>query len=305
MTSLLRNRREILLTTIVFVIIASLVSLIFGDSHTDVALIAADVGVVLVAVLWLRPGDTSARSAPGTTVPTSAVSDYVAVLAHELTSPIVSIGASAQVLAKELHGRTAETRALAIAEEARQMYALLESLLDLSTLESGRLRLSLRSVDIGALIRESSDTIDKPEHRLVTDVPAEPVVVTADDRRLRQVVRNLIDNAAKYSAAGTQIEMRVGVTQDHRSAIVQVRDHGPGIPPSERPRLFDKFVRLSTAGATRGSGLGLHLCKAIVTDHGGEIWAEFPAGGGMIISFTIPLAAVRTRQRVRQEADVT
>ena len=303
MTPTVVNRRALLLATMTFVILASLVSLVFGDRRTDVALVAADIAVVLIALVTLRTTDARA-GATASILPSSVLSDYVAVLAHELTSPIVSIGASAQVLAKELQGRTAEARALAIAEEARQMYALLESLLDLSTLESGRMRLSLRSVDIGALVRESADTIDKPDHRLVIDVPGEPVVVTADDRRLRQVLRNLIDNAAKYSVAGTQIELRVGITQDHRSAIVQVRDHGPGIPPAERSRLFDKFVRLSTAGATRGSGLGLHLCRAIVKDHGGEIWAEFPAGGGMIISFTVPLAAVRARDRVRREADV-
>ena len=303
MTPTVVNRRALLLATMTFVILASLVSLVFGDRRTDVALVAADIAVVLIALVTLRT--TGARAgATASILPSSVLSDYVAVLAHELTSPIVSIGASAQVLAKELQGRTAEARALAIAEEARQMYALLESLLDLSTLESGRMRLSLRSVDIGALVRESADTIDKPDHRLVIDVPGEPVVVTADDRRLRQVLRNLIDNAAKYSVAGTQIELRVGITQDHRSAIVQVRDHGPGIPPAERSRLFDKFVRLSTAGATRGSGLGLHLCRAIIKDHGGEIWAEFPAGGGMIISFTVPLAAVRARDRIRREADV-
>jgi len=303
MTPTVVNRRALLLATMTFVILASLVSLVFGDRRTDVALVAADIAVVLIALVTLRTTDARA-GATASILPSSVLSDYVAVLAHELTSPIVSIGASAQVLAKELQGRTAEARALAIAEEARQMYALLESLLDLSTLESGRMRLSLRSVDIGALVRESADTIDKPDHRLVIDVPGEPVVVTADDRRLRQVLRNLIDNAAKYSVAGTQIELRVGITQDHRSAIVQVRDHGPGIPPAERSRLFDKFVRLSTAGATRGSGLGLHLCRAIVKDHGGEIWAEFPAGGGMIISFTVPLAAVRARDRIRREADV-
>src|SRR5205823_6550032 len=108
-------------------------------------LVSADMVVALLAVMWLR-----VPTAPATATPPSptVISDYVAVLAHELTSPIVSIGAAAQVLAKELEGRTAEGKALAIAEEARQMYALLESLLDLSSLESGRMRLSLRSVDI-------------------------------------------------------------------------------------------------------------------------------------------------------------
>ena len=305
MTLTVPNRRTILLATMILVIIASLASFAFGDQRTDVALIAADLSVVLVALFIVRPDGGSRPAPPVQTMPTSALSDYVAVLAHELTSPIVSIGASAQVLAKELQGRTAEARAAAIAEEARQMYALLESLLDLSTLESGRLRLSLRSVDLSALIRGGAALVDPPNHRLVTDIPDEPVIVAGDDRRIRQVLRNLVDNAAKYSAAGTQIEVRLGITSDRGSAIVQVRDHGPGIPPAERSRLFEKFVRLSTAGATRGSGLGLHLCKAIVGDHGGEIWAEFPAGGGTIVSFTIPLAGVRARTQARRGADVS
>src|SRR5438477_4721715 len=149
------NRRALLLATMVLVIVASTALLILGDSRVDIPLAVADLAVVLMAVLLVSR--TPVARIGASIVPKSALSDYVAVLAHELTSPIVSIGASAQVLAKQLSGRTSEARALAIAEEARQMYALLESLLDLTTLESGRLRLSLRSVDVGALVREAAD----------------------------------------------------------------------------------------------------------------------------------------------------
>jgi signal transduction histidine kinase len=299
----LRTRRLLLLATVVVVLVGSALSLIVGDGRSDIALLAADLAVVLVGGLWLRqPGATGAARSASVGVTPSQLSDYVAVLAHELKSPIVSIGASAQLLAKELEGRDAGAKARGIADEARQMFALLESLLDLSALESGRLRLSLRSVDIGALVAGCAALIEPSGPRLVIDVPAEPVVVTGDDRRLRQVLGNLVDNAAKYSAPGTQIEIRVGVTSDHRSAIVQVRDHGAGIPPPERGRLFDKFVRLSTAGSTRGSGLGLYLCKAIIEDHGGEIWAEFPAAGGTVIDFTVPRTI--TRRPVPGEANV-
>lgn len=229
------------------------------------------------------------RSAPRAIAP-SALSDYIAVLAHEVSTPIVSVGAAAQVLATELKGRAAERTALAIAEEARQVYSLLESLSDLSALETGRLRMSLRSVDLADLVRGGFALSTPDSHRLVIDVPDEHVVVLADDRRIRQVLVNLVANATKYSAPGTAIEVRVGRTQDGGSAIVQVRDHGPGIPPAERPRLFDKFVRLSTAAGTRGSGLGLYVCRAIVQQHGGELWGEWPAGGGSVFSFTLPLA---------------
>src|SRR5438552_3580725 len=105
------NRRALLLATMVLVIVASTALLILGDSRVDIPLAVADLAVVLMAVLLVSR--TPARIG-ASIVPKSALSDYVAVLAHELTSPIVSIGASAQVLAKELSGRTAEARALAI-----------------------------------------------------------------------------------------------------------------------------------------------------------------------------------------------
>jgi two-component system sensor histidine kinase KdpD len=256
--------------------------------------------VAAVGLLWLIARDRgSARAAKAVTP--SDVSDYIAVLAHELSGPIVSVGAAAQVLAKELHGRAAERTALGIAEESRQIYSLLEALSDLSALESGRLSLSLRARDLGELLRGGIALVPAPDHPLVVDVPAERIPVSADDRRIRQVVRNLLENAAKYSAVGTQIELRAGTTADHRSAIVQVRDHGPGVPPTERGRLFEKFVRLSTAGGTRGSGLGLFICRAIVREHGGDIWGEWPASGGSIFSFTIPLARSRAPAEARAE----
>lgn len=250
----------------------------------------------LIAALSGTDVPRSAR----TTTQRSEIGDYIAVLAHELSGPIVNVGVAAQMLAKELEGRSAERSALAIAEEARHAYALLEALTDLSAFESGRLSLSLRALDLGELVRGGVALIPAADHQMVIDVPDESIVVTGDDRRIRQVLRNLVDNAAKYSAPGTRIEVRVGTTSDRRSAIVQVRDHGPGVPPAERARLFDKFARLTTASGTRGSGLGLYICRAIVSEHGGELWGEWPAGGGSIFSFTLPLARAGVRAEPRE-----
>jgi signal transduction histidine kinase len=96
-------------------------------------------------------------------------------------------------------------------------------------------------------------------------------------------------HAAKYSPADSEVQVILGVSADRRSAIVQVRDTGPGIPPAERGRLFQKFARLSTAGGTRGSGLGLFISREIVRDHGGELWVDWPPGGGSVFSFSVPL----------------
>ncbi len=89
------------------------------------------------------------------------------------------------------------------------------------------------------------------------------------------------------SLAGTPIEVHLEVGADGREAVVSVRDRGPGIPPAERARLFTKFARLSTAAGTRGTGLGLYICREIVRDHGGELRAEFPPEGGSVFSFAL------------------
>lgn len=278
-------RRTLLIGIASVLLVETALVFSIGDLRADVLIVLTDVALLLAAAVFISAPDESTAG-----VPASVASDYVAVIAHEMGSPIVAIGAAAQVLARELHGRESERKALAIAEEARQAYRLLESLSDLSSLETGRMRLSLRTLDLADLARGGFALVEGADRRVVVDAPEGPVLVIGDDRRIRQVVQNLVSNAVKYSAPGTAVEVRVGCTADRRSAIVQVRDHGPGIPPPERPRLFGKFARLSTAGAQRGSGLGLYISRAIVLDHHGEMWGEWPASGGSIFSFTLPLA---------------
>ena len=136
-------------------------------------------------------------------------------------------------------------------------------------------------------------------HRVVVRGAEQPMAVLGDERRLGQVTRNLMSNAAKFSPADSEIQVSLGVSADRRSAIVQVHDAGPGIPPSERGRLFQKFARLSTAGGTRGSGLGLFISRGIVHDHGGELWADWPPGGGSVFSFRVPLMGDERRTSPR------
>lgn len=217
-------------------------------------------------------------------------SEYLSVLAHELRNPLNGINAAARVLAKEVQGEKAEGTARAIANEARHAMELLDGLTDVASLESGRMRLALRPIDLAAVVQEIANTTVE-EHRVVLRGGTEPLIVLGDDRRLAQVIRNLVSNAAKYSPPGSEIHVSLGMSADRRNAIVQVRDEGPGIPPSERGRLFERFQRLSTAGGTRGSGLGLYISRGIVNDHGGEMWADWPAGGGSVFSFSMPLSS--------------
>ena len=220
--------------------------------------------------------------------------EYLSVLAHELRNPLTAINAAARVLAKDITGTVGETAARGIASEAHHAMELLDGLTDVASLESGRMRMALRPIDLSAVLVETANSM-VDGHPVVLRGADHAISVLGDDRRLSQVVRNLVSNAAKYSPSEAEIQVSLGVSADRKNAIVQVRDRGPGIPPAERPRLFEKFARLSTAGATRGSGLGLYISRGIVKDHGGEMWADWPAGGGSVFSFSVPLTGESAR----------
>ncbi len=213
------------------------------------------------------------------------------MLSHELRNPLVGIAAAAQVLARELPADgDPSMRAASIAAEASYLMSLLDEVMDLSRIDAGTLRSVLVSCDLARVVRGALATLHTGDHPLAVHADASGPTVMADDRRLRQVVANLVANAVAYSPAGTGIEVTVGLATDGRSAVVRVRDHGPGIPPAEQDRLFQRFSRLSTAEGTRGTGLGLYICRAIVADHGGEIWVDQPSDGGTAVSFSLPLA---------------
>lgn len=223
--------------------------------------------------------------------------DHLSIVIHELRNPLVGIDAAARVLAKELGSHPTSRRASAIASEARHLLELLESVADAEAVAAGRLRSVPRPVDLASLVRETLAAAHLDAHPLTVRGDEVAVMVQADDRRIRQVLRNLVANAAQYSPRGSAIEVSVGVDPRRRMAGVEVRDHGPGISPRERPRLFRKFARLSTADGTRGSGLGLYICRAIVEDHGGQLRFRRPPGGGSAFGFRLPLATGGKRPR--------
>lgn len=120
-------------------------------------------------------------------------------------------------------------------------------------------------------------------------MPSELTLVPLDDVLIEQTLINLLENAAKYSPPGTPID--VHARQEEGKIIVEVHDRGPGLPPGEEDRVFEKFFRGAAAATDgrAGAGLGLAICKAIVAAHGGRIWAENRSGGGARFSFSLPL----------------
>lgn len=215
-------------------------------------------------------------------------SEYYAVVAHELRNPLIGIRAMAKILVRQLPESRRVEYIAALEAESSAALALLDGLTDIASIESGRLRLALRPVELTGVVREVTNALRSGGHAISVTGDEQPLIVAGDERRIGQVLRNLVSNAVKYSPDGAPIEL--SVTTDRHAAIVRVHDAGPGVPVSERDQLFQKFTRLSTAGATRGSGLGLYISSMIVRDHHGELWAEWPADGGSVFGFSVPLA---------------
>ncbi|HEX4745022.1 MAG TPA: HAMP domain-containing sensor histidine kinase [Candidatus Limnocylindria bacterium] len=216
--------------------------------------------------------------------------EYTSLVAHELRNPLVSINAAARTIAKQ---RDPAAVADGIAAESTAALELLDSLSDVASIEAGRLRSALQRMDLAELVRKVVSSTDAGEHEFRLHGAQQDLVVLGDPHRLAQVLKNLLSNAVKYSPGRTPIDITLGLSGDRARAVVAVRDLGPGVPPAERPRLFEKFARLSTAGGTRGSGLGLYICRQILRDHDGDLFADWPPGGGSLFSFELPAVGSR------------
>jgi two-component system OmpR family sensor kinase len=186
-----------------------------------------------------------------------------------------------------------------IESEAKRMGSMVEDLLLLARLDEQR-PLQQKPVDLQLLAHDSVvDTQASDQKRVITLTGldggrAEPAPVLGDEAKLRQVVGNLVGNALRYTPEHTPIELAVGVrTGDDGSqrAVLEVRDHGPGIPDSEAPKVFERFYRADTSRTrdTGGSGLGLAIVAAIVGSHGGSVRVDTTEGGGATLTVSLPV----------------
>jgi signal transduction histidine kinase len=184
-----------------------------------------------------------------------------------------------------------------IVEEVERLTRLIDQVLDLSKIESGRAEWRLTEVDLGELIEESATAtaqlMAEREIDLELRLPEASPRVTADPDRVKQVVINLLSNAAKYcDASAGRVIVELGV--DDGAARVDVRDNGPGVRPEERHLIFERFRQGSApTGRRAGTGLGLAISRDIIRHLGGDVWVEGAAGEGATFSFTLPLAPTR------------
>ncbi|MFL6011890.1 MAG: sensor histidine kinase, partial [Gaiellaceae bacterium] len=221
--------------------------------------------------------------------------EFIAIVSHELRTPLTSVYGAAMTL--ERHSLDEERRQALleiISTEAARLSRLLDDILWVSRLDSGRARPYITRVQPLPL---AEDVVDATRTHLppslslqLLHADAMPPDVAADPDKLRQVLVNLVENAVKYSPAGT-IEVRVDRHYGH--VRFSVRDEGPGIPPSQHERVFEKFYRLdpNMTQGVGGTGLGLYICRELVESMNGEIWVDSTVGQGSTFSFELPIAA--------------
>ena len=220
----------------------------------------------------------------------------LASISHDLRTPLAVMAGAGSTLAErgaQLDEATRVSLARAIETKAREMSELVSNVLDLMRFESGQvvLRRDWQTVDdlVGTALRtlDAKLTAHGVDLRIPPDLP--PVYV--DATLITQVFTNLFDNVAKYTPAGTRVS--VSAVADGSFVRVTVEDDGPGLPPGEPARLFDKFQRGNSEGTVVGVGLGLAICQAIVRAHGGQIEAYRRTQGGARFEFTLPVSEPR------------
>ncbi|HXJ23349.1 MAG TPA: HAMP domain-containing sensor histidine kinase [Polyangia bacterium] len=206
----------------------------------------------------------------------------LAVVAHEMKNALAPLGMTLQLVERQLlSGQAIAATDLAFSRaQVRVLSGLVNDLLDQAQIDLAALPFRPQSTDVCALVQDAVQAFRRAHDTPVAvDVPAAPLTATLDPVRVRQVLANLLENAARYAPAGSEIAVRARPL-DGQLVRIEVADRGPGLRDEERTRIFDRFVRGAAGRGTSGLGLGLYLCRAIVEQHGGTIGVDSQPGAG-------------------------
>ncbi len=226
-------------------------------------------------------------------------SEFLSTAAHELRTPLTSILGFSEILLKRKLDEERRNKFLKIInEESMSLSALINDLLDLSRIESGRgFKITKVPIQIKEVILENVDIFQAQgdKHTFKVNLPDDLVKIEADKDKINQVIENLISNAVKFSPEGGEITVSIKEAKDELK--INISDSGIGIPEKDLPHIFEKFYRADNASseAIGGTGLGLSIVKYIVESHGGRISAESKLGKGSTFSFTLPLESIQAR----------
>ncbi len=219
-------------------------------------------------------------------------SAVLATVAHEIKNALAPLGMTLQLVERQLlSGQPIAPGDLAFSRaQVRFLSGLVNDLLDQARVDLAALPFRPEPTDVGALIHDAVGAFRRAHDTpVVMDLPGTPLRASLDPARMRQVLTNLLENAARYSPAGSEVVVRVRAENGGQRARIEVADRGPGLGDAEKTRIFDRFVRGAAGQGTSGLGLGLYLCRAIVQQHGGAIGVESQPGAGCTFWIDIPI----------------
>ena len=222
---------------------------------------------------------------------------FLAMVSHELKAPVTTLKAYGQYL-QRVFQRKGDQQAVELLDKidahVNRLNKLITDLIDATTIQVGRLRLTPEDVDVNELVNEIVEDVQRTwhHHRIITDLAASATIY-ADKLRLGQVLTNLLSNAMKYSPHADRIVVKTAVT--NQTVTLCVQDFGMGIPKDKQYRLFERFYRVeeSTQQAVPGLGLGLYISAEIVKRHWGTMWVESEPGKGSTFCFKVPCKGSR------------
>jgi len=225
-------------------------------------------------------------------------SEFLANMSHELRTPLNAIIGFSEVLAERMFGEINAKQAEYLAdilESGRHLLALINDILDLSKIEAGRMELEPNDFDLRAVIENTLILVRERAHRhgitLGCTVDERLGVIHADERKVKQVLLNLLSNALKFTPEGGQVEVRASVRDGE--AEIAVSDTGVGIAPADQAMVFEEFRQVGAAAKkVEGTGLGLAISRKFIQLHGGRIWVASQLGTGSTFTFTLPLREV-------------
>lgn len=222
-------------------------------------------------------------------------------LVHDLRSPLAAVLGSLDVIDENIQLQKDSdpivSQALALARRgSRRVLGLVESLLDISRMQSGSMDLVYSPINLHSLaaiiLSDFVTTAGDYGVLLRNEVPSDLPLVNADQGKISRVLMNLVDNALKFTPTGEQVILTAELAE--KTIVVKVLDRGPGVPEGFRQKIFERFTQVPEQhGRRRGTGLGLTFCRLAVEAHGGRIWVEPRPGGGSIFAFTLPRQAAQ------------
>jgi len=219
--------------------------------------------------------------------------DFIAMVSHELKTPLTSLKGYIQVILRKLKASGEET-VQSVMEKANlqveRMTTMINGFLDLSRLESGKISINHEEFDVVDLIKEvKEETLTSIYTHEIIFTPVESVTINADQDKIAQVLHNLISNAVKYSPQASQIIVKCDTEAEN--LVISISDKGMGISTQDLGKVFDRYFRVenSKLSTISGFGIGLYICKEIITRHNGKIWVESEPGQGSIFTFSIPI----------------